>query len=60
MPDFEDLVRRQLGSLGLPPYCEREVVAELAAHLEDHYERKLAEGSGDSAALSEALRSLAI
>ncbi|HEU5450333.1 MAG TPA: permease prefix domain 1-containing protein [Terriglobales bacterium] len=58
MPDFEALVRQRLGSLELPRDCASEVVAELAAHLEDHYELLIAQGSGDSAALAQALAAL--
>lgn len=58
MPDFEALVRQRLGSLRLPPDCEKEVVAELAAHLQDHYDLLIEQGSGGSLALAEALQSL--
>ncbi len=35
MPDWIGYVRQKLGSTGLPRDCEQEIVAELAAHLED-------------------------
>src|SRR5690348_11914494 len=35
MPDWEDLIRRELAGLALSPEARREVVAELAEHLEE-------------------------
>ena len=35
MPDWKKLVEQRLTTLNLPPCAKEEVVAELAAHLED-------------------------
>jgi len=43
MPDWERFVRERLGPLGLAPSREREILAELAEHLEDE-----AQGSSPS------------
>lgn len=58
MPDFEALVRQRLGSLKLSREGEREVVAELAAHLEDRYLQLLAGGAGGPEALADSLQEL--
>jgi len=44
MPDWQKLVSERLGSPDLTPEGRVEVVAELAAHLEDRYEEGLARG----------------
>ena len=44
MPDWKKLVERRLFSLNLPPSAKQEIVAELAAHLEDFYEAAKARG----------------
>lgn len=41
------LVRERLGPLHLPANDQEEVVAELAAHLEDLYEEKLGQGTSE-------------
>jgi hypothetical protein len=47
MPDWEELVGRRLGRMKLAPEEQREVVAEVAAHLEDCYDELAAAGSPD-------------
>jgi len=44
MPDWNLVVREQLHRLQLPPELVEEVIAELAAHLEEQYEEHLAGG----------------
>jgi hypothetical protein len=44
MPDWKKLVEQRLFSLNLPPSAKQEIVAELAAHLEDVYEAAKARG----------------
>jgi hypothetical protein len=56
MPDWKKLVRERIGSL-LPPHCQNEdVIAEVAAYLEEVYESARARGLDDSAAAEDALR----
>ena len=45
MPDWKALVRGRIGSLDLPQAARDEVIAELAAHLEDIYEEQVAAGA---------------
>jgi len=47
MPDWEQLVAERLGHLKLAPEERREVVAEIAAHLEECYQALRAAGSPD-------------
>jgi len=47
MPDWEELVGRRLGRMKLEPEERREVVAEVAAHLEECYQELCAAGSPD-------------
>src|SRR5689334_20176484 len=44
MPDWEGLIRRELAGLALSPEEVREVVAELAAHLEETCQPMLRRG----------------
>jgi len=37
MPDFREEIRKQLALLQLSPTREREIVEELAQHLEDQF-----------------------
>ena len=39
MPDWKKLVRERLSVLNLPPSAKNEVIAELAAHLEEIHEK---------------------
>jgi hypothetical protein len=39
MPDWKKLVRERLATLNLPPSTKKEVIAELAAHLEEIHEK---------------------
>jgi hypothetical protein len=55
MHDWNKLVREHLGDLQLPPAKQDEVVAELAAHLADLYQEKLAAGVPPSQALRNVL-----
>jgi hypothetical protein len=55
MPDWHALVRSRLGRLGLSPACERDVVAEVADHLEDRYVSAKREGLGEDEAIAIAL-----
>ncbi len=59
MPDWKVLVTDRIGSLHLPPAARDEVIAELAAHLEDIYEEQLAAGASESQALDHALQQAA-
>jgi hypothetical protein len=49
-PDWSAFVREHLRPLGLPAQDQQEVVAELAAHLEDLYEEQLKNGQTESEA----------
>jgi hypothetical protein len=53
-PDWETLVREQLK--GSPRSCVQEVIAELAAHLEEVYEDARAGGSSEIEAMQRALQ----
>jgi len=55
MPDWEKVVGEQLTGLALDAADEREVRAELAAHLEETYEALLREGMTESDAIQRAL-----
>jgi hypothetical protein len=46
MPDWEHMLREELGEMRLEPAAQDAIIAELAGHLEDAYERLLAEGVG--------------
>ena len=59
MPDWQELVRRQLSGLALDAAGRDEVYAELAAHLEDSYESLRAQGVPAQAALSKTLAQVA-
>jgi hypothetical protein len=59
VPDWRALVRQRLRRLDLTPAQQDEVVAELAAHLEELYEEQRAHGSGDSQAIHHALDEVA-
>ena len=56
MPDWKVLVGERIGPLDLPPAARDEVIAELAAHLEDVYDEQLASGVSESEALNHALQ----
>ena len=47
MPDFERLVADRLARLDLTPAQQREVIAEVSAHLEEFYRARVADGSAD-------------
>jgi hypothetical protein len=57
-PDWNQLVRERLGKrpLHLPPHAQEEVIAELAAHLEEVSQNARANGLTDSAATALALQ----
>jgi hypothetical protein len=55
MPDWEKLVRECLSDLAFEPRGQREVIAELAAHLEETYEALLREGMTETGAVHRAL-----
>ena len=55
MPDWQELVRRELSGLALDAAEKDEVQAELAAHLEESYEALLNEGVMEPAAVQSAL-----
>ena len=55
MPDWEALVRQQLAGLSLEAEERREVVAELAAHLEETFEDLRRQGVPEEAARERAL-----
>ncbi|HYX53549.1 MAG TPA: ABC transporter permease, partial [Candidatus Limnocylindrales bacterium] len=50
MPDFENVVRDRLRSLGLSPAREAEIVDEIAQDLRDRYEAMLSSGSSEAEA----------
>ncbi len=56
MPDWKALVRDRIGALDLPQAARDEVIAELAAHLQDIYEEQVAAGAAESQALDRALQ----
>jgi hypothetical protein len=58
MPDWIALVRERLLPLALPPKEIQEVVAELAAHLEDFYEEQIGKGLNESEALQRTLNEI--
>jgi hypothetical protein len=47
MPDFERLVAERLARLDLTADQQREVIAEVSAHLEEFYRERVAAGSAD-------------
>ena len=55
MPDWEDLIRRELAGLVLRPEERREVVAELAAHLEETCQAMLRLGVNEDEAVRRTL-----
>jgi hypothetical protein len=59
MPDWSALVRERLRLLDLASKEAQEVVAELAAHLEDFYEEQIRIGLSDSEAQQAALNEIA-
>ena len=59
MPDWQDLVRRQLPDLALDTEAKDEVHAELAGHLEESYESLCTQGVPDHAALKKTLSEVA-
>jgi hypothetical protein len=54
MPDWEKLVSERLGTTGLMPKERADVVAELAAHVEDLYEEKFAKDLSEQEAIKRA------
>jgi hypothetical protein len=57
--DWKALVRKHLHPLDLPEDLAEEVIAELAAHLEDLYEEQIAQGLSASEAQQTALNEIA-
>lgn len=55
MPDWQELVRRELSGLALNAAEKDEVHAELAAHLEETYEGLVKEGEAEPAAVQRVL-----
>jgi hypothetical protein len=55
MPDWKVLVRERLGKLSRIPSNQGEIIAELAAHLEDVYEQLRSRGLSESDALDRTL-----
>src|SRR5689334_5890387 len=55
MPDWEDLIRRELAGLVLRPDERREVVAELAEHLEETCQAMLRLGVNEDEAVRRTL-----
>src|SRR6266576_3168395 len=53
--DWEELVRPKLAGLAIEPREKREVIEELAAHLEESYQALLKEGAPDQAAFHRVL-----
>jgi len=50
MPDWKEMVRERMFVLNLPPDAEKEIISELAAHLEDGYQNEIARGLRESEA----------
>ena len=59
MRDWNALVRERLSGRGLTDVQQDEVVAELAAHLEDLYEHERSLGATENGAISRALDEVA-
>jgi putative ABC transport system permease protein len=60
MPNWNDLIRRRLRGLRLSPTREREIVDELAQHLQDRYEELRAGGATDEIAFRDAIAELEV
>jgi len=58
MRNWNDLIRRRLRGLRLSPTREREIVDELAQHLQDRYEELRAGGAADEVAIRDAMAEL--
>jgi FtsH-binding integral membrane protein len=58
MPDWKKLVRDRLATLNLPPSAKNEVIAELAAHLEEIYEQVHKTCATDAAAVERTLQEI--
>jgi len=56
MPDSKKLVRERIGPCGLPPADRKEVVEELAAHLEEAYEAARSQGLTEAMAFELSLQ----
>ena len=56
MPNWRKLVKERLATRGLAPSVEEEVVAELAAHLEESYTEACARGLGYEQAIAVSMR----
>lgn len=59
MPDWREEIERRLASLQLEPAQETEIVEELAQHLDDVYQRSIANGLSEQEARRAALEELA-
>ena len=55
MPDWEALVSEQFAAISLEPEDRREVIAELAGHLEEAFEQLRGQGLSEEAAAERAL-----
>lgn len=55
MHEWQQMVRERLGTLGIAPQLEEEVVAELASHLEDRCTSAVNKGMTEPAAIAKAL-----
>jgi putative ABC transport system permease protein len=60
MKNWNDLIRRRLRGLRLSPTREREIVDELAQHLQDRYEELRAGGAADEGAFRDAIAELEV
>ena len=58
MPDWKDEVKRRLRGLHVSPVNEAEIVEELAQHVDDVYQRALANGASEDNARRAALSQL--
>jgi hypothetical protein len=56
MPDWKELVRQRMSSAGSSCDLKEEIIAELAAHLEETYAAALSQGSTEKAAVEFALQ----
>jgi hypothetical protein len=60
MPDWTALVREHLEPLNLPAKEAQEVIAELAAHLEDLYDEYLEEGTNEAEAFEKVMQEMSL
>jgi hypothetical protein len=60
MPDWKRIVSENMSALNLPSGAREEVIAELAVHMEETYERAHSRGLSETAALEATLQELGL